>query len=257
MDKLEVLVVAQQPSSVMMLKPWLEEAGFQVTDAIEGSQGLRVFVTHHPSFVILDVIAQQHDRFEILKQIRELSQVPIMLLSNRGTEVDIVQGLLLGADDYLVKPVSQMELMARVDAILRRTANTPTEEETVYEDDRITIDFDRRSVYVRGDEVHLTVLEYDLLAYLVNNMGQVIPQECLLAEVWGPEYDGCKYVKWHVCRLRRKIERDPDNPKMVVTVRGVGYRYDPPDSVGSGHRYNGISPSYWNSAGRFKAVALS
>ena len=248
----EILLVAQQPSFVKLLRAWLEEAGHPVIDAFDGPQGLREFVRHHPTFAILDVPAQRRDRFDLLMRIRELSQVPIILLSNRGTEVEKVRGLSLGADDYLVKPVGRLELLARVEAVLRRAGKSPAEGQASYVDDTIAIDFERHCVYVQGEEVQLTVLEYNLLACLVNHLGQAVPQRNLLAEVWGPDYDGCEYVKWHISRLRRKIEEDPDNPQMVVTVRGVGYRYDPPNNGTNGHR-NGNG---WDSRKYFNPVAV-
>ncbi|MFC1935856.1 response regulator transcription factor [Chloroflexota bacterium] len=256
MDRPEILIVAQQPSFVKLLRAWLEEAGYPVIDAFDGPQGLRVFVRHHPTFVIIDVLTQRRDSFDFLMRIRELSQVPIILLSSKGTEADKVQGLLLGADDYLVKPVGQMELLARVEAVLRRASKSAMEDGAFYADDTIAIDSKRHCVYVRGEEIHLTVLEYNLLACLVNHLGQAVRQRNLLDEVWGPEYNGCEYIKWHISRLRRKIEQDPDNPQMVVTVRGVGYRYDPPDTGTNGHRLNGTSSNGWRSTSSFKSVTV-
>ncbi len=235
MEKQEVLVVARRPSFTKMLRAWLEEAGYPVLDAFDGIQGLRGFSRHQPGFVILDMLASREESFDFLTRIREASRVPVIILSGRRTEAQKVRALELGADDYLVKPVGRMELLARVEAILRRTSNGSKENGAIYMNKDITIDFTKHRVYVQGQEVQLTVLEYKLLTCLVNYSGQVLEQRRLLDEVWGPEYDGCEYVKWHISRLRRKIEEEPDDPRLVVTVRGVGYRYDAPNNGQNGH----------------------
>lgn len=229
----EILIVARQTGFAKSLTAWLQEAGYPVINAFNGVQGLWEFLQHRPAFVVLEVPARQEESYDLLTRIREVSQVPVILLSCRGTEADKVRGLSLGADDYLVQPVGQRELLARIETILRRASNDPAEAEAFYDDGVVTMDFARHCVYVLGEEVPLTSLEYQLLKCLTDQSGQVLTQQRLLDGVWGPEYDGCEYVKWHISRLRRKIEQDPENPKLVVTVRGVGYRYDAPTD---GHR---------------------
>lgn len=233
MAETPILLVTQQPAFAKLLRGWLEEAGHAVIHAFDGPQGLREFVRHRPAFVILDVPARR-DGFDLLARIRELSEVPVILLSARASEADKVQGLALGADDYLVKPVGPLELLARIEAILRRANRSAGEAGIVYKDGAVTVDFARHVVYVRGVEVPLTVLEYNLLACLIRHAGQVVPQRKLLDQVWGPEYGGCEYVKWHMGHLRRKIEEEPLNPKLIVTVRGIGYRYDAPANGANG-----------------------
>ncbi|MFQ5861052.1 MAG: response regulator transcription factor [Dehalococcoidia bacterium] len=223
----KVLVVAHQPSFVKRVHSWLEDVGYAVSVAFDGRQGLREFLRHQPGFVILEVLQHRENGLELLQRIREVSQVPVVLLSVKDHTATKVQALRLGADDYLVKPIGRMELLARVEAILRRTqANDTSGPEAIYADGTLTLDFPRHRIYVRGEEVQLTVLEYQLLAALVTRPGQVLTHQQLLHQIWGPEYDGCEYVKWHVSRLRRKIEQDPLNPDLVVTVRGLGYRYE-------------------------------
>jgi DNA-binding response OmpR family regulator len=233
MTETQILVVTRQPAFAMLLRNWLEEAGHAVLHAFDGPQGLRECVRHRPAFVILDMPTRR-DSFDLLTRIRELSEVPVILLSARASEADKVQGLALGADDYLVKPVGPLELLARIEAILRRAGRSAAAAGIVYKDGAITVDFARHIVYVQGAEVSLTVLEYNLLACLIRHAGQVVPQRKLLEQVWGPEYGGCEYVKWHVGHLRRKIEEDPLNPRLIVTVRGIGYRYDVPSNGANG-----------------------
>ena len=235
MQEHKILLVGRQPSLVKLLRRWLEEGGYTVVDVFDVSKGLREFFRHRPTVVILDMGAHQRESFDLLTQIREGSQVPIILLSGKGTETAKVQGLSGGADDYLVKPLGQMELLARLEAILRRTSQSPSEADKVFTDGVITVDSARHCVYVRGEEVPLTVLEFNLLAALVRYSGQVLSQRSLLDQVWGPEYHACDNVKWHITNLRRKIEEDPQDPKLVSTVRGVGYRYDGPTNGSNGN----------------------
>ncbi len=195
-------------------------------EALDPLHGLWELAINQPGFVILDLPAQQREMFDLLALIRERSPVPVILLSDEDWERDKVQALSLGADDYMVKPVGRMELLARVGAILRRSERGYAETGAVYADGIVTIDFAQHCVKVNGEEVSLTVLEYDILACLVERAGQVVTQREIVDQVWGSEYQGCEYVKWHMSRLRRKIEDDPQDPKLVATVRGVGYRYD-------------------------------
>lgn len=226
MEQLQVLTAVDEPAFGKELRDWLEGAGYGVIEASDPLQGLWELARNQPGFVILDVPAQQREMFDLLALIRERSPVPVILLSDEDGEEDKVQALSLGADDYMVKPVGRMELLARVGAILRRSENTLAQAGTVFADSTITIDFAQHSVKVRGEEVSLTVLEYDILSCLVKRAGQVVTQREIVDQVWGPEYQECEYVKWHMSRLRHKIEDDPQDPKLVTTVRGVGYRYD-------------------------------
>ena len=234
MQELKILVVADPPSNAKQLRAWFEEAGYTVVDAFSGPQGLQAFLQYRPSFVIIDLASGRRDSFDLLTHIREFSQAPIILLSGKTPQCDKVKGLELGADDYLVKPVGKMELLARVQAIMRRAGKWSTDEETLYTDCAITIDFARHAVYVEGKEVSLTPLEYGLLTCLVNHTGHVVTPRKILDEVWGPEYEEYEYVKWHIGRLRRKIGEDPENPKLLFTIRGTGYRYDPQGSSRTG-----------------------
>jgi len=164
---------------------------------------------------------------ELCRRIREVSDIPIIILSAKGQEMDKVQGLREGADDYIVKPMGRKELIARVETALRR-ASTPasSESQPVYGDGEVLVDYPGHEVYVRGEKVDLTNLEYRLLIFLIRHGGQVLTHAQLADRMWGVDYDSYNNVKWHIGRLRRKIERTPANPQLITTVRGVGYRYE-------------------------------
>jgi two-component system KDP operon response regulator KdpE len=165
--------------------------------------------------------------FEVLKKIREVNQVPVIMLTAKGEEDDRVKGLELGADDYITKPFSPRELVSRIKAVLRRTKTFQEDQVDVIEvDDRLKIDFSRREVWVEGEKVDLRPTEYRLLYHLVQNAGWVNTHEQLLSKVWGFEYqDEPHYVRLYVNYLRKKLEEDPSNPRYILTERGVGYRF--------------------------------
>jgi DNA-binding response OmpR family regulator len=205
----------------------LETEGFQVTSASNGYEALEKVTKEIPDLVILDIMMPDMDGYETLKKIREFSPVPVIFLSVKGQEFDRVRGLDLGADDYMTKPFSPRELASRIKAVLRRTeakASTSTSEITV--DDELIINFDQRKVIVRGKEVTLRPTEYRLLYQLVTNAGKLLTHETLLSRVWGPEYrDEDQYVRLYITYLRQKIEKDPKNPKYILSERGLGYRF--------------------------------
>jgi two-component system KDP operon response regulator KdpE len=180
-----------------------------------------------PDLILLDVMMPDLDGFEVLKIIREVSSVPVIMLTAKGEEDDRVRGLELGADDYITKPFSPRELVSRVKAVLRRSEQVGGAPRGLIEvDDRLKIDFDRREVWVEGQLVKLRPTEYRLLHHLVINAGWVITHDQLLARVWGYEYrDEPHYVRLYINYLRQKLEKDPSNPKYLLTERGVGYRF--------------------------------
>ena len=226
----KILVVDDEPSVVDGIQRWLEGEDYVAVGACDGLQGLKEFFLHHPCLVIADILMPRMDGFELLRRIREVSEVPVIILSALMKEEDKVQGLSLGADDFLTKPIGKRELLARVEAALRRAGvSHPTDQEQSYSDGAITIDFASHLVYVQGQQVELTPIEYRLLCYLIRHAGKVVDREQILRSVWGPQYEGEDYVKWHLSRLRRKIERDPLNPELVLCVREAGYSYVPPE----------------------------
>ncbi len=205
----------------------LEHDGFEVYEAQSGTEALDQLRDRLPDMVILDVMMPGLDGFETLRLIREVSTVPVIMLTARGEEEDRVRGLELGADDYVAKPFSPRELVSRVRAVLRRTETPGVPVHDVIEvDDRLKIDFDRREVLVEGTPVKLRPTEFRLLYHLVKNAGWVVPHEQLLAKVWGYEYrDETHYLRLYINYLRQKLELDSSNPKYILTERGVGYRF--------------------------------
>jgi DNA-binding response OmpR family regulator len=222
-----ILVVDDEERMVRFIHLNLEHDGFQVTDAFNGTQALDKVRSSLPDLILLDIMLPDLDGFEVLRIIREISSVPVIMLTAKGEEDDRVRGLELGADDYVTKPFSPRELVSRVRAVLRRTetAGAPTHD-LIKVDDRLKIDFDRHEVWVNNEIVQLRPTEYRLLYHLVQNAGWVIPHDQLLAKVWGYEYrDEPHYVRLYINYLRNKIEEDPANPKYILTERGIGYRF--------------------------------
>ncbi|MBI4301455.1 MAG: response regulator transcription factor [Chloroflexi bacterium] len=231
-NKARVLVVEDDADTGQLVRLRLEKAGYQVFGATDGLTGLREFFKQQPDLVILDILMPQMDGWEVCRRLRQVSDVPIIILTARGQESDEVRGLALGADDYISKPFGNQELIARVQAALRR-AQMPAvgKNNQIYSDGIITIDYGRREVYVHGEPVELTPLEYRMLTSLIDYPEQVLTHEQLLDKVWGMDNSSSESVKICVNHLRRKIETDPANPELIVTVRGVGYRYRRPTSL--------------------------
>ncbi|MEW5869984.1 MAG: response regulator transcription factor [Chloroflexota bacterium] len=222
-----ILVVDDEERMVRFIRLNLEHDGFRVIEAYNGSQAINKVRSNLPDLVLLDVMMPDLDGFEVLKIIREVSSVPVIMLTAKGEEDDRVRGLELGADDYITKPFSPRELVSRVRAVLRRTETTSVSTHGPIEvDEHLKLDFDRREVWVDGKLVQLRPTEYRLLYHLVQNAGWVISHDQLLAKVWGYEYrDEPHYVRLYINYLRKKLEQDPANPKYILTERGVGYRF--------------------------------
>lgn len=197
-----------------------------VISAHEGEVGLRAFYEHHPDVVLLDVGLPGMNGFEVLEQIRRVSDVPVIMLTARGQEIDQVRGLELGADDYVVKPFGHLALLARVRAVLRRAA-VPSLARSIpdFESGALAISFGDHRVTLRGREVKLTPVEYRLLYHLVRNAGRLMPHQTLLDRVWGKDYGATTdHLKVFVSRLRRKVEPE-GSPRLIETERGLGYRF--------------------------------
>lgn len=222
-----ILVVDDEERMVRFIRLNLEHDGFRVTEAFKGSQALDKMRSTMPDLVLLDVMLPDIDGFEVLKMIREVSSVPVIMLTAKGEEDDRVRGLEAGADDYVTKPFSPRELVSRVRAVLRRTEAAGGSTHGLIEvDERLKLDFDRHEVWVEGKLVNLRPTEYRLLYHLVQNAGWVISHDQLLANVWGYEYrDEPHYVRLYINYLRKKIEKDPANPQYILTERGIGYRF--------------------------------
>jgi two-component system KDP operon response regulator KdpE len=225
-DKL-ILVVDDEPRMVGFIRMNLEIEGCRVIEASDGLEALEKVREEIPDLVILDVMMPHLDGFEALHELREFSDVPVIMLTVRADEEDRIHGLELGADDYLGKPFSPRELVSRIKAVLRRAEMAPPVHRSVLKvDDDLSIDFARREVIVRGERVKLRPTEWRLLYHLVNSAGWVVSHDVLLSKVWGPEYrDDHHYVRLYITYLRQKIEEDPSNPKYILTERGMGYRF--------------------------------
>ncbi len=221
-----ILVVDDEERMVRFIRLNLEHDGFQVSEAFKGTQAIDKLRSSLPDLVLLDVMLPDLDGFEVLKIVREVSTVPVIMLTAKGEEEDRIKGLELGADDYITKPFSPRELVSRVRAVLRRTETSTGTHGLIEVDDRLKLDFDRHEIWVDGKLVQLRPTEYRLLYHLVQNAGWVIPHDQILAKVWGYEYrDEPHYVRLYINYLRNKIEKDPTNPQYILTERGIGYRF--------------------------------
>lgn len=225
--KKRVLVVDDEPRMRRFVQMNLDLEGYEVLQAENGLAALQKVRDDTPDLVVLDVMMPDMDGFETLERIREVSAVPVIMLTVKGDEEDRVRGLDLGADDYVTKPFSPRELSSRIRAVLRRAepARSGAEEPLVIDQD-LAIDFPRRTVIVRGEQVKLRPTEYRLLQQLVENAGWIVPQEVLLSKAWGPEYrDDNQLLRLYITYLRKKIEPDPATPRYILTERGVGYQF--------------------------------
>ncbi|HEX9413643.1 MAG TPA: response regulator transcription factor [Ktedonobacterales bacterium] len=224
---ISVLVVDDELRLVDVLRMNLEVEGYRVLEAHDGLEALDRLKADLPDLVVLDVMMPELDGFQTLKRIREVSNVPVIMLTVRDEESDRIRGLEIGADDYLTKPFSPRELQTRIKALLRRTFTpAPPRKTRIVVDDDLTIDFSKHEVLVRGQKVTLRPTEYRLLYHLVNNAGRLLTHEALLSKVWGHEYrDEGHYLRLYINYLRQKLERDPTHPKYILTERGMGYRF--------------------------------
>jgi two-component system KDP operon response regulator KdpE len=222
-----ILVVDDEPHLVRAVRMYLELQGYAVFGAQSGEEALEAVRDRLPDLVILDVMLPGLDGFETLRELRRVSNVPVIMLTSLSEEDHSVKGLMQGADDYLTKPFSQRELVARVAAVLRRAEQPAHVPKTLIEpDEELAIDFDRGEVWLRGQPVHLTATEYRLLYHLASNPGRLMPAEILLAKVWGYDYrDEGHYVRLYISYLRQKLEPDPAHPRYILTMPGLGYKF--------------------------------
>lgn len=234
MKRARVLVVDDDADIRGLLRQLLERAGYEVAEAPDGREGLRTLYSATPDLVLLDVSMPGLDGWQTLERIRDLSDIPVLMLTARTAELERVRGLKAGADDYVAKPFGRQELLARVEALLRRARPREERPET-YADGLVTIDFAQREVNVGGMQVALTPLEFKLLAAFVRNPNQVLSSDQLLELVWGDASGGSRArTKLYVGYLRKKLETAAPGAGPIETVRGFGYRYRPPEGSPAG-----------------------
>ena len=226
----KILVVDDDPALIRLVDQVLTEKGYEVLKARNGQEALRLLFAHKPALVLLDVVMPEMDGWKTCSRIRDVSDIPIIMLTGqRNSEDDIVCGLDYGADEYLLKPVGNKELVARVRAALRRSEFTSRQEKkqsTVFNDKFLTVDVAERKVTVNGERVKLTPREFRLLVLLVENAGHILTHREVLEKVWGWEYiDDVDYVRIYISHLRQKLEPDPAQPKYILTESGVGYYF--------------------------------
>ncbi len=224
----DILIVEDEPSVGEVVSLYLRRAGYQVVVVNDGKEAMTALEKNLPMLVILDLMLPGVDGWEITRWLRERSDVPIIMLTARSAETDRIAGLEMGADDYVVKPFSPQELVSRARAVLRRVRSAPQEEESVISTGEIQVDPKKRLVMVDGEEKTVTAREFDLLLMMVRHPRQVFSRDQLLERVWGlADYIDPGTVTVHIRRLREKIEPDPANPRHLVTVWGVGYKFEP------------------------------
>ncbi len=227
----KILVVDDEPHLLKLVRSNLEAAHYKVIVAMDGPSALAMMEREGADLVILDIMMPGMDGFEVLQKIREFSVVPVIILTAKDQEVDVVRGLRLGADDYIRKPFSVHELLARVEAVLRR--GSPSEDVMTrppFVAGDFVMDFQQRRVTIHGKEIKLGPTEWKLLSQLVSNAGRVMLHTDLLRKVWGPEYGGeTEYLRVYISYLRNKVEEDPSHPKYILTEHGVGYTFKRPE----------------------------
>lgn len=220
-----ILIVDDEPRFIRLIEANLQTEGYQILQAKEGKQAVELAASEKPDLVLLDVMMPEMDGFQACERIRQFSNVPIIMLTARGEEDQRIRGLNLGADDYIVKPFSAGEMLARVRAVLRRAQTAaPDSGETLFSRGSLQIDFARAEVRLDGELVSLSATEYRLLLQFAHSAGRILTAEDLLRNVWGEEYKDEKEILWvSISRLRQKLEKDPKQPELIVTHSGEGY----------------------------------
>jgi two-component system KDP operon response regulator KdpE len=229
----KILVVEDEPRVVLLVSQVLKAVGYQVVAAASGGSAIEMVALEQPDLVLLDILLPNGpDGYEVCQRIREFSDVPVIMLTAKAQESEILHGFDVGADDYLTKPFHAKELIARVNAVLRRTHQADRTHVSARTCGSLEVDFARHAVRVRGQAVHLTRTEFALLKELALNANRVLTHRDLLKAVWGPEYlDDVDYLRAYVRHLRRKLEADPANPRYILTSQGVGYMLACPEET--------------------------
>ena len=222
----KILVVEDDIEFMNLTQTWLQQAGYEVITAEDGVEGMRRVYSSRPSLVLLDANMPKMDGWEVCRRIRDMSDIPVLMVTVNGKKDDRLKGFNNGADDYITKPVDFPELIARVQAVLRRAEKTPDDEPSTFDNGEIEVDWRSHQVWVRRERVKLSPTEFKILACLIKNRGWIVTHEQLLEKAWGPNYIGDKsFVKLYIRYLRQKIEENPHNPQLILTERGVGYYF--------------------------------
>jgi len=222
---ISILLIDDDQNLVNLLKEYLENQGYTVHSASDEQKGMRAFYNHQPDIIILDITMPGRDGWEILERIREVSDKPVIMLTARSGESEILRGFSLGADDYVSKPFSFAQLSARVGAVLARTGDKDTDRERL-EWGGLRVELTICRVYRDGQSISLTPTEFKLLTTLMRRPGEVLSPEDLVCEVWGPQYkEEIGFVRRYIWHLRRKVEVDPEKPQFIHNERGFGYRF--------------------------------
>ncbi len=235
MQNKKILIIDDDPQICRIIEAAISAEGAQAIPAVNGLEGLRLFYKHQPDLVILDIMMPEMDGWEVCRQIRQLSDVPVIMLSALQGEDDVVRGLELGAVDYMTKPFSLKILQARINTALRQAENqVPSQPTTTYNDGYLSIDLERRRVMINEELVKLSVTEFKLLSLLLQNEGRVLTFDEILTSIWGEKHrDNADYVRVYIWHLRKKLEKSPKAPEYLHTEYGVGYRFEGmPQSVG-------------------------
>jgi two-component system KDP operon response regulator KdpE len=228
-ESITVLVIEDDKASSQLVATALRQDGYNVIAAYDGQEGLRLMYKSRPDLIVLDINMPAMDGWTVCQRVREVSNLPIIMLTARSEPDEIVRGLDMGADDYIIKPFQINVLLARVRSNLRRAATAPTmfKKDVVYSDNHLSVNLAERRVTVNGEAIRLTPTEFNLLANLVDAAPRVVPYRDLLQEVWGFEYiDDVDYLRVYIWHIRRKIEPNPREPHYIINELGVGYRFD-------------------------------
>ncbi len=222
-----ILVIDDDVEFLGLTQTWLRNAGYESLTAEDGATGLRRVYSNRPNLVLLDVNIPQLDGWEVCRRVRDMSDIPVIMVTVNSQKVDLLKGFGLGADDYVTKPFDFPELIARVEAVLRRSSAAGQEDKpSAFHCGELDVDWRSHQVYIRGEKVSLSPTEFRLLSTLIENRGWIVTHEQLLRKAWGPNYIGDRsFVKLYIRYLRQKIEKNPSKPDFILTERGVGYRF--------------------------------
>jgi two-component system KDP operon response regulator KdpE len=219
-----VLIIENDQDQAELLQEWLLREGYEALVCTDGKEAIRRFHEFHPTLVLLDFVLPSLSGWDVLRHIKEASQAPVIVVTSTNGNSNVVKGLSMGADDYIVKPVERKVLLARIGAVLRRYPTQNEDHNATFKWNGLVVDLAGHRVLVQGSEVKLSPTEFRLLTYLIRNAGRVVGHRELLSNVWGSSYlNGREYVKLYIRYLRLKLEKDPEHPQLIKTVRGIGY----------------------------------